>query len=70
LRSEAKPTCHGGVVSHLNGLGIFAESGEGLAMRIFTAPPDWRKIAFMFAGVLGIFLLGLVTMWWRGVLIF
>jgi hypothetical protein len=64
----AEPACPDGEVSHLNGLGIFAEVGEVLVMRIFTAPPDWRKIAFLLAGVLGLFLLGMATMWWRGLL--
>jgi len=68
LRSGAEPTGPGVAATHLNGLGIFAESGEAWAMRIFTAPPDWRKIAFLLAGVLGLFLLGVVTMWWRGLL--
>ena len=68
LWSGAEPTGHGGEVSHLNGLGIFAAGGEVLVMRIFTAPPDWRKIAFLLAGVIALFLLGLVAMWWRGLL--
>ena len=35
-------------------------------MKIFDGEPDWRKLGAMLAGLVFLFLLGIVTMWLRG----
>ncbi len=73
LWSEAEPACPGGAATHLNGLRIFERRGWILSRaraRVFQMKwpgPDWRKVGWIVGGLAFLFLLGRVTMWWRGV---